>query len=168
MHKLDRYDLKILRILSEDGRITKSALAEAINLSVTPAWERVRKLEASGLVRGYRALIDWGALFRTQQVLVEISLARHTAQDMRRFEQRLADAPEVAFCYATGGGIDYIAMIRARDIDHYQRFIDALLLEDLGIERYYTYIVTKSVKRDEGGAPTAPDEDVQAPHTGAF
>ncbi|WP_404439114.1 Lrp/AsnC family transcriptional regulator [Stutzerimonas chloritidismutans] len=158
MHKLDRYDLKILRILSEDGRITKSALAEAINLSVTPAWERVRKLEAAGLVRGYRALIDWGALFRTQQVLVEISLARHTAQDMRRFEQRLADAPEVAFCYATGGGVDYIAMIRAHDIDHYQRFIDTLLLEDLGIERYYTYIVTKRVKHDEGSAPAAFDD----------
>jgi Lrp/AsnC family transcriptional regulator of ectoine degradation len=154
MHKLDRYDLKILRILSEDGRITKSALAEAINLSVTPTWERVRKLEAAGLVRGYRALIDWGALFRTQQVLVE---------------QRLAEAPEVAFCYATGGGVDYIAMIRARDIDHYQRFIDTLLLEDLGIERYYTYIVTKSVKRDEGCAPaTLDDERLSASRTEAF
>lgn len=168
MHKLDRYDLKILRILSEDGRITKSALADAINLSVTPAWERVRKLEAAGLVRGYRALIDWGALFRTQQVLVEISLARHTAQDMRRFEQRLAEAPEVAFCYATGGGVDYIAMIRARDIDHYQRFIDTLLLEDLGIERYYTYIVTKSVKRDEGGAPETLDGEGQTSRTEVF
>jgi DNA-binding Lrp family transcriptional regulator len=55
MHKLDRYDLKILRILAEDGRITKSSLADAINLSVTPAWERVRKLEALGLIKGYRA-----------------------------------------------------------------------------------------------------------------
>lgn len=153
MHKLDRYDLKILRILEGDGRITKSALAEAINLSVTPAWERVRKLEGAGLIKGYRAQIDWSALFRSQQVLVEITLARHTAQDMRRFEQRLAEAPEVGFCYATGGGVDYIAMIRARDIDHYQRFIDQLLLEDLGIERYFTYIVTKTIKPDSGHAP---------------
>lgn len=153
MHKLDRYDLKILRILGEDGRITKSALAEAINLSVTPAWERVRKLEAAGLIQGYRARIDWAMLFKTQQVLVEITLARHTAQDMRRFEQRLAEASEVAFCYATGGGVDYLAMIRARDIDHYQRFIDQLLLEDIGIERYFTYIVTKTVKTDEDLLP---------------
>jgi Lrp/AsnC family transcriptional regulator of ectoine degradation len=158
MHKLDRYDLKILRILSDDGRITKSALAEAINLSVTPAWERVRKLEAAGLVKGYRAQIDWSALFKTQQVLVEITLARHTAQDMRRFEQRLAEAPEVAFCYATGGGVDYIAMVRARDIDHYQRFVDQLLLEDLGIERYFTYIVTKTIKTGEGAPPAGLDE----------
>jgi Lrp/AsnC family transcriptional regulator, regulator of ectoine-degradation genes len=152
MHKLDRYDLKILRILSEDGRITKSGLAEAINLSVTPAWERVRKLEDAGLVKGYRALIDWNLVFKSQQMMVEITLARHTAQDMRRFEQRMQSAPEVEFCYATGGGIDYIAMIQATDIDQYQRFIDQLLLEELAIERYFTYIVTKTIKTG-GGLP---------------
>lgn len=153
MIKLDRYDLKILRILAGDGRITKSSLAEAINLSVSPAWERVRKLEEAGLIKGYRAQIDWLALFRQQQVLVEITLARHTAQDMKRFEQRLQQAPEVGFCYATGGGVDYIAMIQARDIDHYQRFIDQLLLEDVGIERYFTYIVTKVIKTQDAAVP---------------
>ena len=156
MYKLDRYDMKILRLLAEDGRITKSRLAEEINLSVSPAWERVRKLEEAGLVKGYRAVIDWAALFKTSQVLVEIALARHTAQDMRRFEQRLRDAPEVVHCYATGGGVDYIAMIQAQDIDHYQRFIDQLLLEDLGIERYFTYIVTKTIKAGEP-EPLVPD-----------
>ncbi|QJP06838.1 Lrp/AsnC family transcriptional regulator [Pseudomonas multiresinivorans] len=153
MIKLDRYDLKILRILAGDGRITKSSLAEAINLSVSPAWERVRKLEEAGLIKGYRAQIDWPALFKQQQVLVEITLARHTAQDMRRFEQRLQQSPEVGFCYATGGGVDYIAMIQARDIDHYQRFIDQLLLEDVGIERYFTYIVTKVIKTQDAAIP---------------
>lgn len=153
MIKLDRYDLKILRILAGDGRITKSSLAEAINLSVSPAWERVRKLEEAGLIKGYRAQIDWPVLFKQQQVLVEITLARHTAQDMKRFEQRLQQAPEVGFCYATGGGVDYIAMIQARDIDHYQRFIDQLLLEDVGIERYFTYIVTKVIKTLDAALP---------------
>ncbi|MHC9085998.1 Lrp/AsnC family transcriptional regulator [Luteimonas sp. RIT-PG2_3] len=150
--KLDRYDLKILRILSGNGRITKSRLAESINLSITPAWERVRKLEAAGLIRGYRALIDWDELFKTSQMLVEVSLSRHTAQVMQAFEKRMAEAPEVAFCYATGGGVDYIAMIQSPDIDHYQSFIEQLLHDDLGIERYFTYIVTKAVKQP-GHAP---------------
>lgn len=158
--KLDRYDLKILRILSGDGRITKSSLAEAINLSITPAWERVRKLEAAGLIKGYRAQIDWERLFKTSQVLVEITLERHTAQAMRRIEQRLAEAPEVAFCYATGGGVDYIAMIQCPDIDHYQRFIDRLLQEDLGIERYFTYIVTKAIKTAQAGVPADLDQQL--------
>jgi len=148
-HKLDRYDLKILQLLGKDGRMTKSQLAEAVSLSISPTWERVRKLEQSGLIKGYRAVIDWGALFKTSQVLVEITLAHHTAQHMQRIEKRLEAAPEVVHCYATGGGVDYIVLIQAEDIDHYQRFIDQLLTEDLGIDRYFTYIVTKTIKAGE-------------------
>jgi Lrp/AsnC family transcriptional regulator of ectoine degradation len=144
--KLDRYDLAILRILARDGRITKSKLAEEVNLSISPAWERVKKLEESGVIRGYRAEIDWAAAFRGSRIVVEVTLARHTAQDMRRFEARVTEAPEVAQCYATGGGVDYVLHVVSRDIDHYQRFIDSLLVDELGIEKYFTYIVTKVVK----------------------
>ncbi|NWA02771.1 Lrp/AsnC family transcriptional regulator [Pseudomonas gingeri] len=112
-------------------------------------WVRVSKRKRIKL-RIIRALIDCNQVFKSQQLLVEITLARYTSQDMRRFEQRMGDAGEVQFCYATGGGVDYIAMIQAADIDQYQRFIDQLLLEDLGIERYFTYIVTKTIKT--GGA----------------
>jgi Lrp/AsnC family transcriptional regulator of ectoine degradation len=131
--KLDRYDIAILRILARDGRITKSKLAEEVNLSISPAWERVRKLEESGIIKGSR-------------IVVEVTLARHTAHDMRRFEERVGKAPEVVQCYATGGGVDYVMHVVSRDIDHYQRFIDTLLVDELGIEKYFTYIVTKVVK----------------------
>ncbi|CAN7560705.1 Lrp/AsnC family transcriptional regulator [Trinickia sp. LjRoot230] len=152
--KLDRYDLAILRILARDGRITKSRLAEEVNLSISPAWERVRRLEESGLIRGYRADVDWTAAFKGSRIIVEIALARHTAQDMGRFEQRVAAAPEVEQCYATGGGVDYVMHVASRDIDHYQRFIDSLLADELGIERYFTYIVTKVVKRYPADVPS--------------
>jgi len=61
----------------------------------------------------------------------------------------MLDCPEVTECYATGGGIDYIVKVMARDIDQYQRLIDRWLMADLGIERYFTYIVTKTIKRSE-------------------
>jgi len=144
--KLDRYDVAILRILARDGRITKSKLAEEVNLSISPAWERVRKLEESGVIRGYRADIDWVGAFSGSRIIVEVTLSRHTAYDQSRFEARIAAASEVIQCHATGGGIDYLLHVVARDIDRYQRFIDALLAEDLGIERYFTYVVTKVVK----------------------
>lgn len=147
MYKLDRYDLQILKTLSTDGRITKSRLAEIVCLSVSPTWERVKRLETIGLISGYRAVIDWTTVFQSSQLVVEVRLDRHTASDMQRFEQRIAQAPEVTQCYATGGGVDYIIHVRARDIDHYQRFIDQLLLENLGIDRYFTYIVTKVIKK---------------------
>jgi Lrp/AsnC family transcriptional regulator of ectoine degradation len=151
--KLDRYDLAILRILAHDGRITKSRLAEEINLSISPAWERVKRLEESGVIRGYRAEIDWVRAFKGSRVVVEVTLARHTAQDMRRFEERIAAAPEVVQCHATGGGVDYVMHVMSRDIDHYQRFIDSLLTDELGIEKYFTYIVTKVVKSSAEGLP---------------
>lgn len=151
--KLDRYDLAILRILACDGRITKSRLAEAINLSISPAWERVKRLEEEGVIRGYRADIDWIRAFAGSRVVVEVTLARHTASDMRRFEERIAAAPEVVQCLATGGGVDYVMHVLSRDIDHYQRFIDTLLTDELGIEKYFTYIVTKVVKAGAEGLP---------------
>jgi len=157
--RLDRYDLAILRILERDGRITKSKLAEAVNLSISPAWERVRKLEESGVIRGYRADVDWPGAVKGSRIVVEVTLSRHTAPDMRRFEERINAAGEVMQCYATGGGVDYVLHVMARDIDHYQRFIDGLLMEDLGIERYFTYIVTKVVKCAPAHAPAWLDGD---------
>ena len=158
MIKLDRYDLAILRILARDGRITKSRLAEEVNLSISPAWERVKKLEDSGIIKGYRADIDWAAAFKGSRIVVEVTLSRHTAQDMRRFEERIAAASEIVQCYATGGGVDYVLHVVARDIDHYQRFIDSLLVEELGIEKYFTYIVTKVVKNVGDAAPEWADD----------
>ncbi len=158
--KLDRYDLAILRILADDGRITKSRLAEEINLSISPAWERVKRLEEGGVIRGYRADIDWVRAFKGSRVVVEVTLARHTAQDMRRFEERVAAAPEVVQCHATGGGVDYVMHVMSRDIDHYQRFIDSLLTDELGIEKYFTYIVTKVVKSRAEGLPDWAEQSI--------
>ena len=158
--KLDRYELAILRILAQDGRITKSRLAEQINLSISPAWERVRRLEENGVIRGYHADVDWLRAFRGSRVIVEVTLARHTAHDMRRFEERIAAAPEVVQCHATGGGVDYVMQVMSRDIDHYQRFIDSLLTDELGIEKYFTYIVTKVVKSMPEGLPAWVDDAV--------
>lgn len=159
-HKLDRYDLNILRLLAQDGRVSKSKLADAVCLSVSALWERMKRLEDVGLISGYRAVVDWDAIRRHAWVVVEVSLSKHTAQHMQVFEDRVMRAPEVVQCYATGGGVDYVMHVRAKDIDHYQRFIDTLLLEDLAIERYFTYIVTKIVKRDE--VPALELKDLEA------
>jgi len=72
---------------------------------------------------------------------------------MRRFEEAMQAAPEVVQCYATGGGVDYVLHVVSRDIYHYQRFIDSLLIGEIGIERYFTYIVTKVVKSMPDSVP---------------
>lgn len=145
--KLDRYDLKILEILAHDGRITKSKLAEAINLSVSPCWERVRRLEKAGIIEGYAARINSGVLVKRTPVWVQVELKAHNAESFQRFEALVHATPEVTECVAVGGGVDYLLKVEADSIDAYQRLIDAWLVSEVGIERYFTYIVTKTVKQ---------------------
>ncbi|MFC2990492.1 Lrp/AsnC family transcriptional regulator [Halomonas tibetensis] len=149
--KLDRYDLKILEILSRDGRITKSKLGEAINLSVSPCWERVRRLEKAGIIEGYSARINSAALVKRTPVWVQIELKAHNAESFSRFEALVHATPEVTECVAVGGGVDYLIKVEADSIDAYQRLIDTWLTGEAGIERYFTYIVTKTVKSPESG-----------------
>jgi Lrp/AsnC family transcriptional regulator of ectoine degradation len=146
MTRLDAIDLKILARLQSEGRITKAALAEAVNLSPTPCWERLKRFEKSGLIRGYHAEIDLDQLGAVATVLVEIVLKQHRYADFQRFETAIRNVGEIVECHATGGGIDYLLKVTTPDIDAYQRLIDRLLLAEIGIERYFTYIVTRTVK----------------------
>ena len=148
--KLDAFDIRILAILQRDGRMTKLKLAEKINLSPSPCWERLRRLETEGFIRGYHAEIDIERLARISTILVEITLHSHHFQDFERFESVIKAIPQIVECYAMGGGVDYICKVVTADIGHYQRLIDSLLSAEIGIERYFTYIVTKQVKRFTG------------------
>lgn len=155
MLKLDRYDVRILAILSRDGRITKSRLAEAINLSVSPCWERVKRLEEAGIIEGYSARLNTQVLMPGNSVWVQIELKQHSVESFSRFEALVMDTPEATECVAVGGGVDYLVKFEVASIDSYQRAMDRWLLSDAGIERYFTYIVTKTIKR----ATPAIDED---------
>ena len=146
MTRLDAIDVRILATLQAEGRITKAALAQAVNLSPTPCWERLKRLEQSGLIRGYHAEIDLEKLGAAATILVEIVLKQHRYEDFQRFETALRNVDEIVECYATGGGIDYLLKVIAPDIDAYQRLIDRLLLAEIGIDRYFTYIVTRTIK----------------------
>ena len=154
--RLDAIDLKILATLQKEGRITKLALAERVNLSPTPCWERLKRLEKAGFIEGYRADIALAKLGGATTVLVEITLKQHRFEDFEIFERAVRNVPEIVECLATGGGIDYLLKVVAADIDAYQRLIDELLTAGIGIERYFTYVVTRIVK----SAPQAPVEVV--------
>ena len=147
--KLGKIDLKILSALQKDGRMTKLRLAEAVDLSPTACWERLSRLEKEGVITGYTARINMDKLERRTTVLVEIMLKSHQQADFQRFEAAVLKEPAIISCDATGGGVDYILKVVSEDIDAYQRLIDKLLQLELGIERYFTYVVTKNVKTSD-------------------
>lgn len=148
----DAVDLKILAVLQREGRLTKAALAERVGLSPTPCWERLRRLEAAGYVRGYRADVAVEKLAPLTTILVEVTLKQHRYQDFERFERHVRRIDEIVECHATGGGIDYLLKVMVPDVDAYQRLIDDLLVAEIGIDRYFTYVVTRAIK----GLPQAP------------
>ncbi|WP_366656430.1 Lrp/AsnC family transcriptional regulator [Fodinicurvata sp. EGI_FJ10296] len=149
-HALDRLDVKILAALQREGRITKLALSQDVGLSPSACLERMKRLEDAGLVRGYMAELNPSRIARSATVFTEITLSRHGAADFQFFETRIQSIPEIVECHATGGGIDYILKLICRDIQHYQQLIDSLLEAEIGIGRYFTYVVTKPVKRYTG------------------
>ncbi len=148
MKQLDDRDLKILRVLAREGRLSKAALAERIGLSQTPTWDRLKKLENAGLIEGYRAQINLRKLGPHVTIFVVVELSEHTKASFQTFEVSLGKHEEVSACWALGGGFDYLLQIVTRDIESYQQLIDELLDARIGIARYFTYVVTKQVKGD--------------------
>lgn len=151
MIKLDDRDIAILRVLAENGRISKTALAERVGLSATPCWNRLKRLEQSGLISNYRAEINLRKIGPNVTVFVAAELVDHTAASFRAFEDAMQRYEEVIACWSLGGGFDYLMQIVTSDIDAYQRLIDEILEARIGLAKYFTYIVTKPVK--SGGVP---------------
>lgn len=146
--KLDAIDLRILEAVQRDGRITKVALAEDVGLSPTPCWMRLRKLERAGIISGYHAHVAVRRVAPVASVMMEVTLENHRQADFDRFERAVSAIPEIIACWSVGGGVDYILRIIAADIDAYQRLVDGLLDREIGIARYFTYIITKTIKED--------------------
>ena len=119
--KLDRYDKKILEVLQAEGRIHNQDLADRIGLSASPCLRRVRALEESGLILGYRAMLDARKLGLTLMALTHISMDVHTPERFDHFEAAIAVLPEVLECLLiTGQDADYQLKVAVRDMDHYQ------------------------------------------------
>lgn len=144
--KLDERDIKILDVLSREGRMSKAALAEKVNLSATPCWGRLNRLEKAGVISGYHASVEIRHIAAHVSVFVMAELENHRAETFQAFEAAIARRDEIIACWAIGGGFDYVLHVITRDIDSYQRLIDSLLESGTGLARYFTYVVTKPVK----------------------
>ena len=149
---IDRSDQQILEILQVDGRIANQDLADRIGLSPSPCLRRVRALEESGLILGYRAMLDAKKLGLSLIALVHISMDRHTPERFANFEASVAVLPEVLECLLiTGQDADYQIKVAVKDMDHYQ----ALLLNKLTrIEEVRVGGQTQSIDvQPKNGAP---------------
>ena len=143
---LDSTDMRILDEVQKDGRISVVELSRRVNLTKTPCAERLRRLEDAGIIESYQAQISLKAFGPVTMVFVQIEIENHRSDDFARFEKAIAALPEVVECWAVGGGMDYICKLVVRHLDDYQKLINDLLAQEIGIKRYYSYVVTLPVK----------------------
>lgn len=123
MEQIDQTDLQILRILQNDAKLTTKELAEAVHLTPTPVFERLKRLERQGFIRKYVAVLDAERLGMGMVVFCKVKL-RHMNRDIAAdFVTRIREIPEVTECYNTSGDYDYLLKVRARDMRQYQEFV---------------------------------------------
>ncbi|NDY93625.1 Lrp/AsnC family transcriptional regulator [Ideonella livida] len=143
---LDRYSLKILRELQRDARQTVQQLAEAVGLSATPCWKRIKDMEAAGVITGYSALVNRERVGLGLAVVVEVNLSQHTEELVQRFEQTVRDCPQIVRCLSTTGQADYILTVLVESVPAYERFLHGTLFRLPGVTHVRSSIVLKEVK----------------------
>jgi Lrp/AsnC family leucine-responsive transcriptional regulator len=143
---LDRLDRKILRILQEDARISMKDLSEQVGLSVTPAIERVKRMERDGVITGYHARLNPAAVGATLLVFVEITLNQKSASHFEQFRREVLRIPEVQECHLVSGDFDYLIKARIREMAEYRKWLGDMLLNLPGAAQSKSYVVMEEIK----------------------
>jgi len=144
--QLDGFDRRILEALQAEGRISNQELAERIGLSPSPCLRRVRALEESGLIAGYRAILDATKLGLSLLALIHISMDQHTPERFSNFEQKVADLPEVLECLLiTGQDADYQLKVVVRDMEAYQVLLLNKITRIEGVSGVHSSFVMRRV-----------------------
>jgi Lrp/AsnC family leucine-responsive transcriptional regulator len=143
---LDRLDLKILKLLQQDGRIANLKLAEAVGLSPTAVLARVQRLTRDGYILGYEARLNPLKLGAGMTVFVEVLLDRTTPNVFDAFKAAVQVYPEIMECHMVAGGFDYLLKTRMADMAAYRQFAGTALWQLPGVRETRTYAVMEEVK----------------------
>jgi DNA-binding Lrp family transcriptional regulator len=145
---MDAVDRKILAELQAEGRLTVTELAQRVSLSVAPCHRRLRELERTRAIRGYRAVIDPAAIGYGFEVLVQVTMDREDAATIASFESGLAGVPEIRHAERLFGDPDYLIRVATADLAAYQVLRDEKLATLPGVQRLTSTIVMKRVVDD--------------------
>jgi len=150
-HTLDSIDHAILRVMQNDGRISVNDLAARVGLSASPTLRRLRHLEESGVIRGYRADIDPAALGRGLTVWVTVRLALYDPDELAAFEQSLVALDAVTSVHHVTGDVDYLVRVDIADLDAYDQVIRRQIPSLPGAAHVTSYVVTSTIAEDQVG-----------------
>ena len=139
-------DIRILRALQSEGRLTNQELAERVGMSTSPCWRRVKRLEDSGVIRGYQAVVDRKAVGLGVLAFIRIQIDTHSHDEAERFAENVRKLDEVIACYSVAGEADFLLQVVAEDLDSYADFAMTVVRRLPGIKEMNTMFVLKDIK----------------------
>ena len=144
--ELDKTDLAILDLLQRDANLSTAAIAERVNLSQSPCWRRIHRLEEAGLIRERVAHLDRQALGMGVVVFATVNLTATGRQNLLSFEEDIVRYPEVLECYTMTGIWDYLLKIVTRDVRHYERFVRETLSANPDVRELHSHMAVTEIK----------------------
>ena len=144
--KFDKIDLKIMKILQQNSKITNLDLSKKIGLSPAPTLERVKKLELSGIIKSYHALVDTQSIGLSVKTFVLVSLAWQKENALNAFLEKIKQIEEITECYIITGEADFLIKIVCKDIPTYEKLLFKTLSQIEEIERLKTLMTLSTVK----------------------
>ncbi len=139
-------DVKILEVLQNDARVTNQELAEKINVSASPCWRKVRRLEEDEVIKGYRAVLDRKKIGLGVMVFIRVVIDSHSEAQARKFEEEVTALEDVVACYSIGGDADFLLQVVASDLDSYADFAMSVVRRLPGIKEMQSMFVLKEIK----------------------
>lgn len=152
---MDKFDIAILKHLQEDSRVSLQTISEKVGLSPTPCWNRIKRMESEGVIRGYSIEVDSEKLGFRDTVIVQLTLESHTDQTLYDFGKILEEIPEVQEAYLVSGDYDYYVKIAVRDTRDYERLLRERLYKIPGIRHSKSSFVLRRLK--ESSVPLTAD-----------
>jgi Lrp/AsnC family transcriptional regulator len=143
---LSKTDIDILKQLQADASISTGTLAERLNLSQSPCWRRINRIESEGIIQRRVALLDRRALGMEVVVFATVSLTANGRQNLDAFEQEIVVHPEVMECYTMAGIWDYMLKIVTRNISHYEEFVRNTLTTSPSIRELHSHMAVTEIK----------------------
>ena len=143
---LDRYERSILIALQADGRLTNQELARQVGLSPSACWRRVKRLEDTGVIQRYAAILDPGKVGIGETVFAHVSMARHSKTSSVQFAELMREQPEVMECFFTTGAADILLRVATPSVAAYDRFLEDVIFNASGVSQVHSDFALRMIK----------------------
>ena len=146
LEKIDQTDVRILKQLQQDSRISTAELANQINMSTSPCWRRVKQLEERGIIQGYGVFLNRKKMGMRVMVFIRVSIDSHSEKEAKKFEEQVSALDNVVACYSIGGDADFLIQVISQDLDTYAEFSMSVIRRLPGIKEMQSMFVLKELK----------------------